>query len=409
MARSRRSRFRGCLASQTVSPQWQLPWRACSLVQQLFNYCKTWADQEPRERAGVPDGLAVASLPEANPPYFFDRWFHALPAREHFACSPRARRWRAFVSEAVRGFDVDLDTVKLLVSELASNAVGHAQTSFDVSVHETSSGIRVEVLDESVAVPTPGASADDGGFGLLIVDTFMKRWGAETTEHSKVVWFEVPARSTAAHEIEDDQPSVAASAISERPTYSIGAVSQLLDVRTSTLRAWEQRYGVVVPFRSRGGHGSSHATRSTSFGSSSPRWRPGYPPHAHRLLRQRIEEVTFIPATSGTSMLVLVAERDHYAADLSEYFLRTEGYDVRIALDGQEAQRLQNSAGQTWSSRAAPAGRLRHRVVRAVRRRCGSGSRGLVACHAGCSRPGRRQRASSSRSIPFSSCRRCGT
>ena len=62
---------------------------------------------------------------------------------------------------------------------------------------------------------------------------------------------------------------------------------------------------------------------------------------AHRLLRQRIEEVTFIPATSGTSMLVLVAERDHYAADLSEYFLRTEGYDVRIALDGQEAQRLQ--------------------------------------------------------------------
>ena len=43
-------------------------------------------------------------------------------------------------------------------------------------------------------------------------------------------------------------------------------------------------------------------------------------------------------------MLVLVAERDHYAADLSEYFLRTEGYDVRIALDGQEAQRLQNSA-----------------------------------------------------------------
>ena len=38
-----------------------------------------------------------------------------------------------------------------------------------------------------------------------------------------------------------------------RPIYSIGAVSAMLGVETATLRAWEERYGVVVPTRSGGG------------------------------------------------------------------------------------------------------------------------------------------------------------
>jgi len=33
-------------------------------------------------------------------------------------------------------------------------------------------------------------------------------------------------------------------------------------------------------------------------------------------------------------------ERDPYAAELEEYFLRTEGYDVRVALSAAEAERL---------------------------------------------------------------------
>ena len=32
-----------------------------------------------------------------------------------------------------------------------------------------------------------------------------------------------------------------------RPIYSIGAVATMLGVETATLRAWEERYGVVVP------------------------------------------------------------------------------------------------------------------------------------------------------------------
>jgi DNA-binding response OmpR family regulator len=39
-----------------------------------------------------------------------------------------------------------------------------------------------------------------------------------------------------------------------------------------------------------------------------------------------------------TRLLVLLAERDPVAANLAEYFLRTEGYDVHLALAADEAE-----------------------------------------------------------------------
>ena len=38
-------------------------------------------------------------------------------------------------------------------------------------------------------------------------------------------------------------------------------------------------------------------------------------------------------------MLILLAERDRFAAELCEYFLRTEGYDVRLASSPADAER----------------------------------------------------------------------
>src|SRR5437870_2243004 len=38
----------------------------------------------------------------------------------------------------------------------------------------------------------------------------------------------------------------------EQAIYSIGAVARMLDVPSSTLRGWEERYGVVTPRRSEG-------------------------------------------------------------------------------------------------------------------------------------------------------------
>ena len=42
----------------------------------------------------------------------------------------------------------------------------------------------------------------------------------------------------------------------------------------------------------------------------------------------------------GDSVLVLLAERDPFAADLAEYLLRTEGFEVILALDAAESERL---------------------------------------------------------------------
>ena len=69
----------------------------------------------------------------------------------------------------------------------------------------------------------------------------------------------------------------------------------------------------------------------------------GIPPaDAHRLLAERAEagSVAFgAHGAAGTRLLILLAERDPDAADLVDYFLRTEGYEVAATLDAGEAAR----------------------------------------------------------------------
>jgi DNA-binding response OmpR family regulator len=66
------------------------------------------------------------------------------------------------------------------------------------------------------------------------------------------------------------------------------------------------------------------------------------PADAHRLLAGRVAAGSVslgAPEAAETRLLILLAERDPYAAELSEYFLRTEGYEVAAALDAAEAAR----------------------------------------------------------------------
>jgi CheY-like chemotaxis protein len=62
---------------------------------------------------------------------------------------------------------------------------------------------------------------------------------------------------------------------------------------------------------------------------------------AHRLLEDEIVGGglgAFVDPGDELTPSVLIAERDPYAAELSEYFLKTEGYEVRTALDADEAR-----------------------------------------------------------------------
>jgi DNA-binding transcriptional MerR regulator len=133
-------------------------------------------------------------------------------------------------------------------------------------------------------------------------------------------------------------------AVSSRPVYSIGAVAQMLGISPATLRTWEERYGLPVPERSPGGHRVYSRDQVEQLRFVKTQIDQGISPaDAHRLLAERVVAgpVPFgAPEPAATRLLILLAERDPYAAELSEYFLRTEGYEVAAALDAAEAARM---------------------------------------------------------------------
>jgi DNA-binding NarL/FixJ family response regulator len=105
-------------------------------------------------------------------------------------------RARRFVDETLRRWDCEeqLDVVSLLVSELVTNAVVHAQSDVEVGVQLTGDGIRIDVLDQSTVEPVRRSpnDYDTSGRGLELVDALATRWGIDTGPYGKSVWFEVP-------------------------------------------------------------------------------------------------------------------------------------------------------------------------------------------------------------------------
>ena len=88
-----------------------------------------------------------------------------------------------------------VETAELLTSELATNAIVHGHTAFDVEVTLSDGTIRVTVTDLSEHLPvllSPGLS-DVHGRGLLILDQMADRWGTYGTGTGKQVWFDLRA------------------------------------------------------------------------------------------------------------------------------------------------------------------------------------------------------------------------
>jgi DNA-binding transcriptional MerR regulator len=127
------------------------------------------------------------------------------------------------------------------------------------------------------------------------------------------------------------------------PIYSIGAVERMLDIPAATIRNWEERYGLVKPVRSDGGHrlytrAQVEQLRFVKEGLD----RGLQPAEAHRLLGEQLERgsgVRSADETDAPRLLILLAERDPYAAEFAEFFLQTEGYEVTLALDADDAAR----------------------------------------------------------------------
>jgi DNA-binding transcriptional MerR regulator len=130
----------------------------------------------------------------------------------------------------------------------------------------------------------------------------------------------------------------------ESALYSIGVVSRMVGLPVSTLRSWEERYRVVIAVRSSGGQRRYTRNQLAQLSFVVEQIEQGFSPgDAHRLLAEHIDQGTE-PVTAGmgeepTGILILIAERDRFAASLEDYLLRTEGFRVEIASSAEEAER----------------------------------------------------------------------
>ena len=100
---------------------------------------------------------------------------------------------RTFVRDFADAAGADADAAELLASELATNAVRHARTSYEVRMGKHAGVLRVEIVNDApellLAMRAPSA---EGGRGLAIVEDVAQDWGTVSHGGEKVVWFELP-------------------------------------------------------------------------------------------------------------------------------------------------------------------------------------------------------------------------
>ena len=112
-----------------------------------------------------------------------------------------AGRAREFVRDRLVEHDLRhmVDDVRLVASELATNATVHARTAFTIRL-ERLGGVVVLVVQDGAAAPprTGGADVSDThGRGLLVVDQTSHHWGvAAGPGRSKSVWASFMAHET---------------------------------------------------------------------------------------------------------------------------------------------------------------------------------------------------------------------
>lgn len=133
-----------------------------------------------------------------------------IKASLHLDAEPRsAARARRFVELAIGDSEEErtLDIVKLLTSEVVTNAILHSGSDIELTLERAMSAIRVEVTDGTSVFPErrPYDPEAIHGRGLPLLDCLALRWGVEERELGKVVWFEIESqvRSEESATVED--------------------------------------------------------------------------------------------------------------------------------------------------------------------------------------------------------------
>jgi anti-sigma regulatory factor (Ser/Thr protein kinase) len=102
---------------------------------------------------------------------------------------------RRFVTAELALSQVDLDVALLLVSELATNAICHARSRYVVRLRLHPPTLRVEVEDQSLALPVlrPVDPSLTSGRGIWLLERLASAWGTDSMPGGKRIWFEQPS------------------------------------------------------------------------------------------------------------------------------------------------------------------------------------------------------------------------
>lgn len=91
------------------------------------------------------------------------------------------------------------EVVKLLVSELVTNAIRYGRGQIQVTMCVEDGVLRCGVEDESAEPPRMRDLSWDAerGRGMHLVDMLACRWGTESTHLGKIVWFQLAVKAPA--------------------------------------------------------------------------------------------------------------------------------------------------------------------------------------------------------------------
>jgi anti-sigma regulatory factor (Ser/Thr protein kinase) len=108
---------------------------------------------------------------------------------------------RRYLRDLLRRWSCEalLDDLQLMLSEVVTNALVHAQSDVDIRMRRHASGVRVEVQDSSPQPPIPTVIVADeamnaeaeSGRCLLIVDALATAWGSAPAGRGKTTWIEM--------------------------------------------------------------------------------------------------------------------------------------------------------------------------------------------------------------------------
>ncbi|QWA25778.1 SpoIIE family protein phosphatase [Streptomyces osmaniensis] len=100
---------------------------------------------------------------------------------------------RSFVVDNLTAWDCAsaADDARLLVSEILTNAVQHAEGPLVLHLRRTTTELAIEISDLSPHLPQPRLAAqdDESGRGLILVDAVADSWGVRPDERGKTTWF----------------------------------------------------------------------------------------------------------------------------------------------------------------------------------------------------------------------------